>query len=311
MARPLRIEYPGAYYHIINRGLERRQIFRSPKDYEYFLGLLEYIHEKYGVVVYSYCLMPNHYHIYLQTPQGNLAKAMRQLDGNFTQKFNKRHKRVGPLFQGRYKAVLVQADIYSLQLSKYIHLNPVKAKMTEKPENFEYSSYSAYLGKVKTPTFLNTEWLLSQFHKTKKKAIKVLRQYTHAIEEDGWIPEQETYKGAVLAENDFIKDIQERYLEQQDNSEIPILRLIQKDSRVLRVEKVVNSLNLPLNLQKKILIYALKEFSPLTLNEIGEKLLGLHYSSVSKVVSRLKEQSKTDRQLEGYLTKINLLLTNV
>jgi REP element-mobilizing transposase RayT len=82
MARPLRIEYPGAFYHVINRGLERREIYRSPKDYEYFLGLLAHLHEKYGILIYSYCLMPNHYHLYLQTPTGNLSKAMRQLDGN-------------------------------------------------------------------------------------------------------------------------------------------------------------------------------------------------------------------------------------
>ena len=90
MSRPLRIEYPGAFYHVVNRGLERREIFRSKQDYEYFLGLLVQLHEKYGLWVHSYCLMPNHYHIYLETPHGHLSKIMRELDGHYTQKFNKK-----------------------------------------------------------------------------------------------------------------------------------------------------------------------------------------------------------------------------
>src|SRR3989338_4817159 len=127
MARPLRIEYAGAFYHVMNRGLERREIFQSSQDYEKFLTLLDPLFDRYQVRLHSYCLMPNHYHLYVETPQGYLSKIMRQLDGVYTQSYNRRYKRVGPLLQGRYKAILIEKENYSLELSRYIHLNQVKA----------------------------------------------------------------------------------------------------------------------------------------------------------------------------------------
>ena len=125
MARPLRVEYEGAFYHVMNRGLERREIFQEERDYEKFLELVEDTHRQYQFKVHSYCLMPNHYHLYIETPQGDLSQGMRHIDGVYTQVYNKRRRRVGPLFQGRYKAIVVEKENYSLEISRYIHLNPV------------------------------------------------------------------------------------------------------------------------------------------------------------------------------------------
>jgi REP element-mobilizing transposase RayT len=311
MARPLRIEYQGAYYHVINRGLERRDIYRHPKDYDYFYGLLEYIHEKYGIVVYAYCLMSNHYHLFLQTPQSNLSKAMRQLDGNHTQKFNKRYSRVGPLFQGRYKAVLLDADSYSLQLAKYIHLNPVKAKIVQKPEDYPYSSYSAYVGKTKAPSFLNIDWLLSQYYKSKAKAVKELKKYTLEVEEEPWTPETDTFKSLILGSSGFVEEIQNEFLQGKENFEIPKLKAVQKGLSAQEIIDKVSRLKFDEKHKTKLLVYALKKYSPLTLKEIGEKFNNLHYSAVAQILIRLQKKLAKDKELSKAVIEVDKLCTKL
>ncbi len=307
MARPLRIEYPGAFYHIINRGLERREVYRTEQDYEYFLELLENMHEKYGLWVHSYCLMSNHYHLYLETPNGNLSKIMRQLDGNFTQKFNKRHNRVGPLFQGRYKATLIDQDSYSLRLSKYIHLNPVKAKMVDKPEKYKWSSYSAFLGKNTSLNFLKTDWLLGQFHKSKKSAIKEFKKFTLQTEEAEWSPEKEAYKGIILGSSSFISQIQDKYLSGESDPEIAQLKVAKKQITPEEIEKKIKQFKLDTKISSKLIAYALKKHSQLSLKEIGKRMAGLHYSSISQIVRRLQNDSKTDEHLKQLILEVDHL----
>jgi REP element-mobilizing transposase RayT len=304
MSRPLRIEYPGAFYHVINRGLERREIFRSKQDYEYFLALLSQLHEKYGLLVHSYCLMPNHYHLYLETPNGYLSKIMRQLDGHYTQKFNKKYARVGPLMQGRYKAVLVEQDSYSLQLSKYIHLNPVEAKIVKTPEEFLWSSYAAFIGKSETPDFLKTNWLLSQFNKSVKKSQKAFKAFTSQDMGEGWFPEKETYKGLILGGGDFISEIQDTYLAGKSNPEIPKLKVAQKQLSPEKIQKLVASFKIDGKNADKLFIFALKKYSSLTLNEIGAVTGGLTYMAVSKIAKRLEDKSKNDKYLKLLIQKI-------
>ena len=125
MARPLRIEYPGAFYHVMNRGQSRRNIFIEDKGRQSFLDLLAEIVRLWKVKIYAYCLMDNHYHVLLSTPAGGLSRAMRHLDGIYTQRFNRAHHRDGPLFRGRYKAILIDAEEYFLSVVRYIHQNPL------------------------------------------------------------------------------------------------------------------------------------------------------------------------------------------
>ena len=135
MARPLRIEFPGAWHHAMNRGNARQTIFLDKGDYRAFLDLLDECSSMWGLECHAYCLMPNHYHLLLSTPSGNLSRAMRHLDGVYTQRFNRRHDRDGHLFRGRYKAILVDADSYLLQVARYIHLNPIKARLVQDPQD--------------------------------------------------------------------------------------------------------------------------------------------------------------------------------
>jgi REP element-mobilizing transposase RayT len=171
MSRPLRIEFPGAYYHIMNRGLAYQDVFADRSDRELFLNLLSECHEMWGIRVIAYCLLSNHYHLLIQTPQGNLSRVMRHVDGLYTQHFNRRQKRDGPLFRGRYKAIVVDAEEYLMAVARYIHHNPVAAGLVRSPERYEWSSCRLYLEERRRPVWLDTDQLLGRFPpKDRRKA---------------------------------------------------------------------------------------------------------------------------------------------
>ncbi len=147
MARPLRIEYPGAVYHVTSRGNEKKAVFKDDQDRELFLKILAEVNKRYHWFCHAYCLMDNHYHLLIETPEGNLSLGMRQLNGVYTQAFNKKRNRTGHLFQGRYKAILIQKDNHLLEACRYVVLNPVGARLVERPEDWKWSSYRATVGK--------------------------------------------------------------------------------------------------------------------------------------------------------------------
>jgi REP element-mobilizing transposase RayT len=155
MPRPLRIEYENAYYHVMNRGRARQTIFHDDDYFEAFLTTLSEAHQRFGVEVLCYCLMKNHYHLLLKTPEANLGRVMRHINGVYTQRHNRLKKTDGPLFRGRYKAICVEADSYQLQLSRYIHRNPLEAKLVEELDSYAWSSYQYYVRTTaKPPTWL-------------------------------------------------------------------------------------------------------------------------------------------------------------
>lgn len=162
MARPLRLEFAGALYHLTARGNARADIFADDEDRGLFLELLGKEISQQGWRCYAYCLMANHYHLLIETPEPNLVAGMRRLNGVYTQRFNRRHKRVGHVFQGRYKSILVDKDSYGLELSRYVVLNPVRARMVKRPEKWAWSSYRATVGQVTPPVWLNADWILGQ-----------------------------------------------------------------------------------------------------------------------------------------------------
>ena len=143
MARPLRIEFPGALYHVTARGNARAPIFLEDADRQLLLATLGDAHERHGWLCHAYCLMPNHYHLLLGTPEANLSQGMRQLNGLYTQRFNRRHDRVGHVFQGRFKGILVERGAHLLELARYIVLNPVRAGIVACAEAYRWSSLRA------------------------------------------------------------------------------------------------------------------------------------------------------------------------
>jgi putative transposase len=220
MARPLRIEYPGAVYHVTSRGNEKKPVFRGDQDRENFLSTLQHVNKRYNWICHAYCLMTNHYHLLIETPDGNLSLGMRQLNGVYTQHFNKWHGRIGHLFQGRYKAILIQKDSHLLEVCRYVVLNPVRAKMVEKPEEWKWSSYLATAGKVKPYPCLTTDWVLGQFSKKRGKAEQEYRKFVH------WGIGQKTIwtevRGqALLGEDGFVDKLVDHLKKHKDIPEIP------------------------------------------------------------------------------------------
>ena len=163
MAGALKITFPGAFYYVTSRGNERKNVFKSKADGLKFLEYLESATLRYEAVIHTYCLMDTHYHLLLETPSGNLPQIMRHINGAYTTYFNVKRARSGHLFQGRYKAILVGIDEYAKALSRYIHLNPVRAKIVETPEEYAWSSYRSYIGKQKPAKWLYRDFILGYF----------------------------------------------------------------------------------------------------------------------------------------------------
>ncbi len=170
MARPLRIEFAGALYHVTSRGDRRGAIYGDDQDREAFLGVLAEVVERFNWICHAYCLMTNHYHAVIETVEENLSRGMRHLNGVYTQASNRRHKRVGHLFQGRYKAILVDRDAYLQELSRYVVLNPVRAGIVDSPGEWPWSSYRAMVGEGPVPKWLAVDGLLCDFGSKRKQA---------------------------------------------------------------------------------------------------------------------------------------------
>jgi len=220
MARPLRIEYPGAVYHVTSRGNEKKPVFRDEQDRENFLNTLRHVNKRYSWICHAYCLMSNHYHLLIETPEGNLSLGMRQVNGVYTQLFNRLHVRTGHLFQGRYKAILIQRDSHLLEVCRYVVLNPVRAKMVERPEAWTWSSYRATAGQARPHPCLSTDWVLGQFSGKRETGEKEYRQFVQ-----GGIGEKtiwtEVRGQALLGDEDFLEELRDHLKKQTDISEIP------------------------------------------------------------------------------------------
>ena len=182
MARPLRIEFSGAVYHVMNRGAARQPIFRDPHDRETFLQGIGECTELWGIEVFAYCLMDTHYHLCLRTPDGNLARVMRHLNGVYTQRFNRTHGRDGPLFRGRYKAIVIEAEAYLLAVIRYIHLNPVDAKLIPEPAEYPWSSHRAYLHRRHAPPWLQVGEIMERLGSARAFHAFVLAGNDEAVE---------------------------------------------------------------------------------------------------------------------------------
>jgi putative transposase len=163
MARPLRLEFPHAVYHVTSRGNARQEIVTTDADRRMFLALLAHVVSRYGWLCHAYCLMDNHYHLLLETPTPNLSQGMRQLNGRYTQTYNRAHRRVGHLLQGRFTAIVVEKEAHLLELCRYVVLNPVRAKLVPHPRHWAWSSYRATVGETSVPAWLTPDWVLSQF----------------------------------------------------------------------------------------------------------------------------------------------------
>ncbi len=287
MARPLRIEYPGALYHITARGNRKEYIFKSDRDRIVFLKILNETITRYHFVCYAYCLMPNHYHLLIETPNGNLSMGIRELNGVYAQKLNQNYKTVGHVFQGRYKAILVEKESYLLELSRYIVLNPVRAGLVQYPWEWPWSSYQATVGRVEKPKFLSTEWILSQFHEEQNSAKKQYEDFVFAgLGEKGpW----KNLKGRFILGRDQFVEKMEQYIDKKKT-----IRELPKVERFVARKKLSEIFNeVKLHQERESKMYSAHIEHGYTQAEIAN-YLSVHYSTVSKAIKRFIGKSQRD-----------------
>ena len=220
MARPLRIEFAGALYHVTARGNAQADIFVDDADRQQFLGLLHHTVDRCDWYCHAYCLMGNHYHLLIETASPTLAKGMKFLNGTYTQTFNRRHQRVGHVFQGRYKAILVQKDAHLLELARYIVLNPVRAQMVHTARDWPWSSYRATAGQVPPLACLTTDWVLAGFAKTQAVAQQRYREFVQQGKGQP-APWQQLKNQIYLGDDDFVEDMQCKLDPGQSLKDIP------------------------------------------------------------------------------------------
>jgi putative transposase len=220
MARPLRIEYPDALYHVMSRGNACKNIYLNDNDRIGFLSNLKHCIKLHNVICHAYCLMNNHYHLLLETPDGNLSQVMRDINGNYTQSFNVLHKRVGHLFQGRYRAEIIEKETYLIEVMRYVVLNPVRAKLTANPKDWKWSSYRATVGQVEAPVWLDTDWTLDFFSKNKKEARKHYKEFIFAGIGAG-SPFDDIQEGVILGSPQFIHWIWENIDPTEQKKDFP------------------------------------------------------------------------------------------
>ncbi len=220
MARPLRLEFAGALYHVTSRGDGREDIYLSDDDRHAWLETFAAVCARFNWVCHAYCLLSNHYHLIVETPDANLSLGMRQLNGVYTQRFNRTHCSVGHVFQGRFKAILVEKDSYLLELSRYVVLNPLRAKMVRKLENYPWSSYLATCGQVPPPTWLHVDGILLQMSAQRARAIA---KYVEFVHEGQRLPSVWTaVQGQVfLGSEAFLKRVQKLIESKPALSEVP------------------------------------------------------------------------------------------
>ncbi|MHC1727315.1 MAG: transposase [Syntrophobacteraceae bacterium] len=210
MARPLRIEYEGAVYHVTARGNERGKIFFSKRDYERFKEYIAAAKNKFGLILHAYVFMTNHYHLIVETPEKNLSRIMHFINSSYTTYVNVKRKRTGHLFQGRYKAILVDKDNCLLELSRYIHLNPVRAKMVSKPEEYSYSSYCSYVTS-NSQSIVTTDAILEMLRVKSKEAPGRYRNFVESVMgEEMANPLQKVYGGIILGSKQFTREALQR-----------------------------------------------------------------------------------------------------
>ncbi|MBU3947426.1 MAG: transposase [Proteobacteria bacterium] len=308
MSRPLRIEYPGAWYHVMNRGRRSESIFSDKQDYGLFLDLLIEATELWKVNIAAYCMMANHYHILLQTPESNISRCMRHLNSLYTQRYNKHHGYDGTLFRGRYKSVLVSNDSHLLQLARYIHKNPVKAGIVKHPEEYLWSSYKGYLSFAKKWDWLYKDYIFEMI--TPKKQGR-LKDFIAFMQEDD-SPEvirlfSKKNLPSLFGPESFIAQIKEKYYLKKARYEVPESKHLAPEPDVIIsivceyynvvFEDLLISRRGVFNKPRNVAIYLLRQIRGDDLNSIKEVFHINTYSTVSSIVQKIACMTKADKKL--------------
>jgi len=322
MARPLRIQFPDAWYHIMNRGRRGKLIFREYFDYIRFVELLQDTFEMWNLRVAAYCLMPNHYHLLVQTPDANISRCMRHIDGVYTQHFNRRYDCDGQLFRGRFKSILIEVDQYLLHLVRYIHHNSLKAGLVDRIDKYPWSSHKGYLSCSDDWTWLYKDFLLSMLSNKKNEQIKSYRYFISKEDGDEEIVDQIIEKKrwpAILGSKDFIDLIREKFFLKNIDDEIPQSKELAPDvdrikSLICQVYKInerelLQSKRGVSNEPRNVAIYLTRRLTGDKLKQLAEHYGINKYSSVSSIIERMKASIAVDKKLRNLIENLHSVLT--
>lgn len=323
MARPLRVEYPGAFYHVMNRGNAGENIFRSESDREKFLEYLGKAVKRFSIKLHTYCLMSNHYHLLVETPLPNLSMAIQWVNVSYATYFNRKRQRKGHLFQGRFKSILLEANEYLKHLSRYIHLNPVRAKLVEHASQYRWSSYSAFLGKAKVPDWLETGWLLSQFGPKKSESVGNYRDFVEMVEvSELENPEKDLIGGFVLGSQDFVNWVKKSFLsDRSDEKEIPQLTRLKpliREETVVRA--VVNEFGCDhesmlrkgkkKNIPRDVSIYLARDLTGGTCKMLGQFFGGISGAAVTVRYNQISKELQANPALKRRVDLLRRRIVN-
>ncbi len=317
MARPLRIEYSGAWYHVMNRGASRNRVFSESDDYELFINVLKEACCLFNVYISAYCLMSNHYHIVVHTPEGNLSRFMRHVNGVYTQRYNIKHKRDGTLFRGRYRSILIQAEEYLTHIVKYVHQNPLKAKMINDLNNYKWSSHLFYLKGKSDGEWLDINNLLAYFSSRKKRAIVMYKEFMDiGLDDEVNKFYSKKSQSSIFGNSGFVEMIKEKFVESDKvpTLEIKEKRVILGEGRVKIINKAIcNEFNIEknmlfqtrrgvVNMPRLFAISLSRDLSGLSFSEIAKKYKIKSYKTVASSNFRLKERMKKNRKIKKQYT---------
>lgn len=315
MSRPLRIEYPGAWYHVMNRGRRREEVFLSRTDYESFLQVLQETSVGWNIKIAAYCLMPNHYHLLVNTPDGNISRCMRHVNGVYTQRFNRQHETDGQVFRGRYKSVLVEADSHLLEVLRYIHRNPIRAGLVNSLADFFWSSHQGYVSSAKKWDWLERDFLLSMLC-AKKTGQRAAYQDFVSLDESEEIERFYLLKNlpSVLGGTVFKDWLKEKFQHLGFQEEIPESRIFGPTAAEI-ITMVCDHFQVPKeqiavsrrgreNLPRDVAMYLIRLLCRQTLIEVGESFGMGNYSTVSSAIERVKLRLKKDRVIQKDLEEI-------
>ena len=317
MARPLRIQFPDAWYHVMNRGKGGEKIFTDKGDYYAFIDLLKDCVEMWNIRVAAYCLMGTHYHVLLQTPDANVSRCMRHMNGVYTQYFNRTHGLDGHLFRGRYKSILVDSDAYLLELLRYIHRNPLEAGMVDRLESYQWSSHKGYLSRSEKWNWLHKDYVLKIFSNNMTEALKGYESFVNKK-----IPEEinrilgSRKWPSVIGKESFINWVKDTFFIQKRHVEVPESKSLAPDSEKIKGavcrEYDINEEDLLIskrgmtNEPRNTAIYLMRHLMGSKLEEIGREFGINNYSSVSTVIERTKQKATHDRKLRKRIEKLKI-----
>ena len=308
MSRPLRIQYPNAWYHVMNRGRRGEAVFQSKDDCQCFIDLLHEAIELFSLRISAYCLVTNHYHLLVQTPDANLSRCMRHINGVYTQRFNARYEYDGQLFRGRYKAILVGQDRYLLQLVRYIHNNPLRAGIVKGAGQYEWSSHRGYLSKAKKWNWLHKEFILSMFAEDSTHRLRRYRSFMADDEEKSFLDRMNLKRlPSVLGDDQFVNTIKERFFERKRHIEVPESKRLAPDTNDIinavcdfyAIDKahLRDAKRGTINEARNMAIYLLRYLRGDSLTSIGKVFDIQSYSTVSSIIERFKVRMQTEQKL--------------